>query len=65
MMELLCADVQPFPSQGHLLGARDCFQMDAVNINELLRPDADGSNTLMPTRTQQLKGKEKALEGGK
>lgn len=61
VMELPCTDVQPFPSQGHLLGVHDCFQRDAVNINELLSPDVNGSNSLMPTRRQQPKGKEKAL----
>lgn len=64
MVELLCTDVQPFPSERHLLGACDCFQTDTVHINELLSPDISGSNSLMPTRRWQLKGKEKALGGG-
>lgn len=48
--------------QGHFLVVRDCFQMAAVNINEIARFKCQWKVTsLMSTRSRQLKRKENTL----
>ena len=61
-MELPRPNIQPVLVQGRFLEVSDCFQTDAVNINEAAQFKCRWKVTsLMSTKRSQLKRKEKEL----